>query len=130
MATMASVLTAAVKPRCMTSSTGELMGSLGGLSKSASPSTVSFRAHTTVSPMAMSRVCDLTGRRRNNGYNVSFSMHKTKKVQEVNLQKKRLWWEEGNRFVKLKISCKALKTVELKGLSQVAKEHGVDLSKF
>ncbi|CAI5988547.1 unnamed protein product [Closterium sp. NIES-65] len=82
-----------------------------------------------VTPVAK-RVCDLTGKRRNNGYSVSFSNHRTKKVQQPNLQYKRVWWEEGQRYVRLKLSTKAIKTLEWKGLDKMAKEAGIDLSKF
>jgi large subunit ribosomal protein L28 len=77
-----------------------------------------------------SRVCDLTGKKANNGYKVSFSNHRTKTLQGANLQYKRLWWEEGKRFVKLRLSTKALKTVEKKGLQVMAKEAGINLADF
>lgn len=76
------------------------------------------------------RVCDLTGKKANNGYKVSFSNHRTKHLQGVNLQYKRLWWEEGNRFVKLRLSTKALKTVEKNGLQAMAKKAGIDLADY
>ncbi len=76
------------------------------------------------------RVCDLTGKKANNGYKVSFSNHRTKTLQGANLQYKRLWWEEGKRFVKLRLSTKALKTVEKKGLQVMAKEAGINLADF
>lgn len=78
----------------------------------------------------MSRVCDLTGKRANNGYAVSHSHRRTKKLQQANLQMKRVWWAEGNRWVKLKLSTKAIKTLEKRGLSAMAKEAGIDLNKF
>jgi large subunit ribosomal protein L28 len=78
----------------------------------------------------MSRVCQLTGKKANNGYAVSHSHRRTKKLQGVNLQWKRLWWAEGNRFVRLHISTKAIKTIEMKGLNAYAKELGVNLNKL
>ncbi len=78
----------------------------------------------------MSRVCQLTGKRANNAFAVSHSHRRTKKVQEVNLQWKRLWWAEGKRFVKLRLSTKAIKTLEIKSLSTFAKEAGINLNKF
>jgi large subunit ribosomal protein L28 len=77
----------------------------------------------------MSRVCQLTGKRANNGMAVSHAHNRNKKLQQVNLQWKRIWWEEGNRFVRLKISTKAIKTIQLKGLVAMAKEAGVNLNK-
>ena len=46
----------------------------------------------------MSRVCQLTGTRANNGMAVSHSHIRTKKLQQANLQNRRLWWAEGKRL--------------------------------
>ena len=78
----------------------------------------------------MSRVCVLTGARANNGMAVSHSHIRTKKLQQVNLQKRRLWWQEKNKWVTLRISTKALKSIQKVGLNKFAKSQGVDLSKF
>ena len=78
----------------------------------------------------MTRVCDLTGARANNGMAVSHSHIRTKKLQQVNLQKRRLWWEEGNRWINLRISTKALKSIQKVGLGKFAKSQGIDLKKF
>ena len=78
----------------------------------------------------MSRVCELTGARANNGMAVSHSHIRTKKLQQVNLQKRRLWWQEGNRWVTLRISTKSLKSIQKVGLNKFAKSQGVDLTKF
>jgi large subunit ribosomal protein L28 len=78
----------------------------------------------------MSRVCELTGKRANNGMAVSHSHVRTKKLQQVNLQYRRLWWAEGNRFVNLRVSTKALRTIQKLGLGRFVKELGVDLRRF
>jgi large subunit ribosomal protein L28 len=78
----------------------------------------------------MSRVCQLTGKKANNGMAVSHSHRRTKKLQQANLQWKRIWWAEGNRWVKLHLSTNALKTLERKGLVAMAKEAGLNLNKF
>lgn len=77
----------------------------------------------------MSRRCQLTGKKANNGYAVSHSHRRTKKLQQANLQYKRVWWEEGNRWVRLKLSTKAIKTLNKKGIEQMAKDAGIDLSR-
>ena len=77
----------------------------------------------------MSRKCQLTGKKANNAYLVSHSHRRTKRLQHANLQDKRIWWERGKRWVKLRLSTKALKTVEKKGLEAMAKEAGIDLNK-
>ena len=78
----------------------------------------------------MSRICELTGAKANNGMAVSHSHIRTKKLQQVNLQKRRLWWQEKNKWVTLRISTKALKSIQKVGLDKFAKSQGVDLSKF
>ena len=78
----------------------------------------------------MSRVCQLTGQRANNGMAVSHSHVRTKKLQQVNLQYRRLWWAEGNRWIKIRLSTRALRTVQKKGLGAFAKELGVNLAKL
>ncbi len=80
--------------------------------------------------LAMSRRCQLTGKKANNAYAVSHSHRRTKKLQEVNLQWKRVWWPEGNRWVKLRLSTKAIKTLEHKGLAAMAKEAGLNLNHY
>ncbi len=78
----------------------------------------------------MSRRCQLTGKKANNAYAVSHSHRRTKKLQEVNLQWKRIWWAEGNRWVRLRLSTKAIKTLEHKGLAAMAKEAGLNLNHY
>lgn len=78
----------------------------------------------------MSRKCQLTGKKANNAFAISHSHRRTKKLQQPNLQWKRVWWSEGNRWVKLRLSTKAIKTLEIKGLQAMAKEAGINLNKF
>ncbi|WP_099238141.1 50S ribosomal protein L28 [Synechococcus sp. BDU 130192] len=78
----------------------------------------------------MSRKCQLTGKKANNAMAVSHSHRRTKKLQEVNLQWKRVWWPEGNRFVRLRLSTKAIKTLEKKGIDAMAREAGINLNKL
>jgi large subunit ribosomal protein L28 len=77
-----------------------------------------------------SRVCDLTGTRANNGYVVTFSHKRNKKLQHANLQYKKIYWPEGQRWVKLRVCTRAIKTVEKKGLQAMANEAGIDLWKL
>lgn len=78
----------------------------------------------------MARKCQLTGKKANNAYAISHSHRRTKKLQEVNLQWKRIWWEGGKRWVRLRLSTKAIKTLEKKSLEQFAKEAGINLNKL
>eukprot|EP01038_Epipyxis_sp_PR26KG_P004871 gene4871-6825_t len=77
------------------------------------------------------RKCDLSGTRRNSKcMSVSKSNAHTHRVQLVNLQVRKLWWEEGNKFVKLRVSARTLKTIQKNGLNATAKKFGIDLNQF
>lgn len=78
----------------------------------------------------MSRRCQLTGKKANNAFAISHSHRRTKRLQQPNLQWKRVWWPEGNRWVKLRLSTKAIKTLERKGLAAMAREAGLNLNQF
>ncbi|GAB1540689.1 50S ribosomal protein L28 [Scytonema sp. NUACC21] len=78
----------------------------------------------------MSRRCELTGKKANNAFAVSHPHRRTKRLQQVNLQTKRIWWEGGNRWVKMRLSTTAIKTLDKKGLEAMAKEAGIDLNKY
>jgi large subunit ribosomal protein L28 len=60
------------------------------------------------------RKCDITGKGRQYGNNVSFSQRHTKKVWEPNLQKKTVIVD--GKKIKLKISTQAIRTLKKKGL--------------
>lgn len=60
------------------------------------------------------RKCDITGKGKQFGNNVSFSQRHTKKVWEPNLQKKTIIVD--GKKVKLKISAQAIRTLKKKGL--------------
>merc|ERR1712224_380554 len=68
----------------------------------------------------------LTGQRRNKAVNVSFSNKRSRKWQQVNLQTKKIFWPEGKRFVKIRVSARTIRTVEKKGLVSLTKEAGID----
>lgn len=70
----------------------------------------------------MSRVCELTGKKAMVGNNVSHAINKTKRKFHVNLVKKRFYLPEEDRWLTLKVSTKALKNINKKGISEVVKE--------
>jgi large subunit ribosomal protein L28 len=77
------------------------------------------------------RKCDLAGTRKNSkAMCVSKSNAHTHRVQDVNLQTRRLWWEEGNKFVRIRVSTRTIKTIQKNGLNATAKKFGIDLNKF
>lgn len=70
----------------------------------------------------MSKVCEITGKKAMFGNNVSFSINKTKRRFDVNLSKKRFYIPEEDRWVTLRVSARALKTINKNGISAVLKE--------
>ena len=73
----------------------------------------------------MARVCQVSGKRRMVGNNVSHSQRKTKRVQRPNLIKKRIFIPEEGRTVTLKVSARALRTMNKKGVLKYLREQGV-----
>ncbi|MDD3124509.1 MAG: 50S ribosomal protein L28 [Candidatus Kapabacteria bacterium] len=73
----------------------------------------------------MSKVCELTGTTVQYGNNVSHANNKTRRRFLPNLQTKRVWIPEEKRFVTLKITTKALKTLDKKGYLAMTKELGI-----
>nr|YP_009731954.1 50S ribosomal protein L28 [Gracilaria edulis]QHS70616.1 50S ribosomal protein L28 [Gracilaria edulis]UAD85568.1 ribosomal protein L28 [Gracilaria edulis] len=59
----------------------------------------------------MIKKCILTNKTSNNGYKVSHSHVRTKKVQKINLQTKKIWSSKYKRPIKMKISTKAIKSL-------------------
>lgn len=70
----------------------------------------------------MARVCQVTGKRPVTGNKVSFSNIKTKRRFLPNLQKKRYYLAEEDRWITLKLSTDAIRTINKKGLYTVVKE--------
>jgi len=69
----------------------------------------------------MARICQVTGKKPLTGNNVSHANNRTKRRQLPNLQKKRIWLEEEKRFVTLKLSTEAIKTIDKNGLKRSLK---------
>ena len=67
----------------------------------------------------MSRICDLTGKTALKGNNVSHSNAKTKRKFYPNLQTKRFYIPEEDRWITLKVSASAIKTINKNGISSV-----------
>merc|ERR1712100_492658 len=95
--------------------------------KASTTTTGRIDATTTALHGKSGRKCMLTGKRANNGYTVSFSHIRNKKMQRANLQYKRVYWPEQKRYIRLRISTKAIKTLNKVGLEKMAKDAGLDL---
>jgi large subunit ribosomal protein L28 len=74
----------------------------------------------------MSKLCPVTGKRPLSGNNVSHANNKTRRRFLPNLQKRRIWVASEKRFITLRITTKALRTIDKIGidavLSQVKKQ--------
>ncbi len=70
----------------------------------------------------MSKVCEITGKKAMFGNNVSFSINKTRRRFDVNLTKKRFYIPEEDRWITLRVSTRALKAINKKGISAVLKD--------
>ena len=73
----------------------------------------------------MSRVCQITGKKPLVGNNVSHAHNRTKRRQLPNLQSKRIYIPEEKRFVHVRISTRALKTINKKGALAVLGKAGL-----
>jgi large subunit ribosomal protein L28 len=67
----------------------------------------------------MSRICDLTGKAPLKGHNVSNSNVKTKRKFYPNLKVKKFYIPEEGRWITLKVSTSAVKTINKNGISAV-----------
>ncbi len=70
----------------------------------------------------MARVCQVTGKRPIVGHTVSHSNIKTKRRFLPNLQTKRFYFVEEDRWITLKVSSEAIRTINKNGLASVVKE--------
>lgn len=66
----------------------------------------------------MSRVCDLTGKMAMKGNNVSHSNVKTKRKFYPNLKLQKFYIPEEDRWITLKVSTSAIKTINKVGISE------------
>ena len=69
----------------------------------------------------MSKVCQITGRKRMIGNNVAHSKLRTKRDFSLNLKTKKFWSEEQQRFVTLKVTTKGMRIIEKNGLDAALK---------
>ena len=70
----------------------------------------------------MARVCDITGKRARTGNNVCHANNKTKRKFYPNLQKKRFYLPEEDKWITLKVSTSALRTINKNGITAVLKK--------
>ena len=67
----------------------------------------------------MSRVCQVTGKKPMTGNNVSHANNRTRRVFLPNLQYRRFWLEQENRWVRLRVSSAGLRCIDKLGIEAV-----------
>jgi large subunit ribosomal protein L28 len=67
----------------------------------------------------MARVCEITGKKTVTGNNVSHANNRTKRRFLPNLQNRKFWVESENRWVSMRISGAALRTIDKLGIDAV-----------
>ncbi|MFQ6612081.1 MAG: 50S ribosomal protein L28 [Fidelibacterota bacterium] len=70
----------------------------------------------------MSRICDITGKKPMYGNHVSHAHNKTRRRFAVNLQKKRFWLADENRWITLNVSTQGLRLVDKIGIRKVVNQ--------
>ena len=70
----------------------------------------------------MARVCEISGKRPMSGNHVSKANNKVRRKFNPNLQKKKFYYPEEDRWITLKLSTSALRTINKKGLHAVLKD--------
>jgi large subunit ribosomal protein L28 len=70
----------------------------------------------------MARVCQVTGKGVSTGNNVSHANNKSRRRWLPNLHEHRFWVASENRWVKLRVSGKGLRTVDKNGIEAVLAE--------
>lgn len=67
----------------------------------------------------MAKVCEVTGKRTKSGNNVSHANNRTRRKFFPNLHSHRIWVESQNKYVKLRLSKKGLRTIDKLGIDHV-----------
>ncbi|MGB9770685.1 MAG: 50S ribosomal protein L28 [Candidatus Kapaibacteriota bacterium] len=73
----------------------------------------------------MARVCVITGKKPLTGNNVSHANNRTRRRFLPNLQWKKFWIPEQKRWIRLRVSTQAIKTIDKRGITSVLKEAGL-----
>jgi large subunit ribosomal protein L28 len=77
----------------------------------------------------MARVCQITGKKPRSGNNVSVSNAKTKRRFDINLKKKKFFLAAENRWIELRVSTSAIRTINKNGLEATLKA-SIEKGKF
>ena len=72
----------------------------------------------------MAKVCFVAGKRSMHGNRISQAANKSRRRFEPNLHWKRIWVPSENRFVRIRLSARGLKTIDKLGIDRVLRYHG------
>lgn len=75
----------------------------------------------------MAKKCDITGKKPLRARNISHAHNVTNRWQRPNVQSKRIYIPELKRWVRLKVSTRALRTLNKKGLLRFLADEGLTL---
>ena len=64
----------------------------------------------------------MTGKKPMFGNNVSHAHNKSRRRFNVNLQRKKFWLPDENRFVTLRLSAKGMRIIDKKGITRVVNQ--------
>ncbi len=70
----------------------------------------------------MARICQITGKKRMIGNNVSHSKRRTKREFAPNLREKKFWLESEKRFVTLKVTVAGIRNINKNGIEAELKK--------
>lgn len=73
----------------------------------------------------MPRQCKITNKKRLVGNNVSHSKRRTKRVQAINLQYKRFWLPEQRRWIRIRVTTSAIRTIAKLGIEKALHKAGI-----
>ncbi len=74
----------------------------------------------------MSKICQVTGKIPQSGNNVSHAKNRTRRKFLPNLQNRKIWVESENRWISMKISGAALRTIDKLGIDEILKRMRAD----
>jgi large subunit ribosomal protein L28 len=86
------------------------------------PGRLAFSSDPQIKERAMARVCQVTGKAPMVGNNVSHANNRTKRRFLPNLQQRRFWVETENRWISLRLTNAALRTIDKNGIDAVLAE--------
>ncbi|QNS01829.1 MAG: 50S ribosomal protein L28 [Buchnera aphidicola (Pentalonia nigronervosa)] len=69
----------------------------------------------------MSRICQITGKKRMIGNNRSHAMNATKKKFSPNIHDHRFWIPDQKRFIKLRVSTNGMRIIDKNGIESIIK---------